>query len=686
MRRLRFIPLLVLFACVESPTNEEIANTALDINTLSNNKSLVNTAKSKFAKLEALGIDEVKLTKGFWAERQQTAIKTMIPEMWRIYGDSAVSHALENFKIAAGKKPGQHAGAPFHDGDFYKLIEAASMAYAVSGDEKLNQMIDDVIPLIEASQRRDGYIHTPVMIETINNPSSAKEFRDRMDFESYNMGHLMTAATVHYKATGKTNLLEIAKKSADYLYTYCQKFPDKMALNAICPSHYMGVVEMYRTTGDEKYLELAKQFIDIRGLVTDGTDHNQDRIPFREQTQAVGHAVRANYLYAGVADTYAETGDESLKSALDRIWEDLTQTKLYITGGCGALYDGVSPNGTSYQPSEIQQVHQAYGQAYELPNAMAHNETCANIGSVLWNWRMLQATAEPKYADLLESTLYNSVLSGVNLNGKGYFYTNPLSHQKDLPYQLRWPNVREEYISYSNCCPPNTIRTIVEINNYLYSKSGAGIWLNMYASSEVKTSIGGEELSITQTTNYPWSGAVDITVNKAPSSAKSINFRVPDWCKNATLYVNGSKAARSTGSYITETREWKAGDKLKFEMDMPVTLLEANPLVEDTKNQVAIKRGPVVYCLEANDLPKDKRLSDVLIPADISLKPVEMSIAEADLMALKGTAKISKNSPSDGLYRELNTQYESVPVTLIPYFAWANRDEADMAVWLPVGR
>ncbi|MEO9475743.1 MAG: glycoside hydrolase family 127 protein [Cyclobacteriaceae bacterium] len=679
---------VLMFDCKNDTSTLSTTTESLNNETLTSNKSLVNTTKSPYAKLQAVGFDDVTLTDGFWAERVNTCLNTMIPEMWRIYSDPEMSHALRNFEIAAGLEEGNHEGAPFHDGDFYKLIEAASMAYAITKDEKFDKMIDDVIPLIRDSQREDGYIHTPVMINAKNNPETAQEFRDRMDFESYNMGHLMTAATVHYKATGKTDLLEIAKKAADYLYTYTERFPEKMAQNAICPSHYMGVIEMYRTTNNPKYLKLAKEFIDIRSLMKEGTDHNQDRIPFREQTKAVGHAVRANYLYAGVADVYAETGDETLKTALDKIWDDLVTTKLYITGGCGALYDGVSPNGTSYSPPEIQQVHQAYGREYELPNAGAHNETCANIGSALWNWRMLQTTAEAKYADLLEHTLYNSVLSGVNLNGKGYFYTNPLSNQMDLPFDLRWPNVREEYISLSNCCPPNTIRTIAEVENYLYSKNETGIWLNMYSSSTLSTQIGEDKIRLTQTTNYPWEGTVKIKIDEAPASSKSLSFRSPDWCKSATLFVNGEKvqSSKASSSYLTVDQQWKAGDEITFTMDMPAKLIEANPLVEETRNQVAVTRGPLVYCLEANDLGPGLKLANVVIPANIKLTPEKTTIGTSQVMSLKGTGQIISNEWNGRLYQELNTKATTTEVRLIPYFAWANRDEADMAVWLPLGR
>lgn len=692
---IKAFPLLLLFAVLvscketkqEDTTQLPRADADFDPN-LSSNKSLVNTSESPYVKLQALGIDEVKLNDGFWAERLQTCTETMIPEMWSIYSDAERSGALRNFEIAAGLKEGKHKGAPFHDGDFYKMVEAASMAYAVTKDERFNRMIDEVIPLFKASQRADGYIHTPVMIDLKNNPEKAQEFRERLDFETYNMGHLMTAACAHFKATGKTELLNLAKNATDYLYDYCQKYPEKLAGNAICPSHYMGVVEMYRTTKDPRYLELSKQLIDIRSMLKDGTDHNQDRIPFREQTKAEGHAVRATYLYAGATDVYAETGDPSLKEALDKIWENMTGTKLYITGGAGALYDGVSPNGTSYKPSEIQQVHQAFGREYELPNAGAHNETCANIGSALWNYRMFQTTAEAKYANLLETTLYNSVLSGVNLNGKGYFYTNPLSNSQGLPYNLRWPNVRQDYISRSNCCPPNAIRTIAEIGSYLYSKNSEGLWFNMYGSSEAKTKLGEEEIQLTQKTNYPWNGEVNISISAAPTNEKQLHFRVPDWCNNATVYVNGQEIKNSTtpSSYLSLSQKWKKGDQITFVMDMPVQLIEANPLVEHTRNQVAVRRGPLVYCLEANDLKKGQSLSEVIIPADITLKPDKMTIANSEIVCLTGMALSSQNQWDGQLYQPLNAKNSQTPVKLIPYYAWANREESDMAVWLPLAR
>jgi DUF1680 family protein len=452
----------------------------------------------------------------------------------------------------------------------------------------------------------------------------------------------------------------------------------------------MGVVELYRTTGNPQYLELAKALIDIRSLVEDGTDHNQDRIPFRKQTQAVGHAVRANYLYAGAADVYLETGDDSLKSALNAIWENLTKRKLYITGGCGALYDGVSPQGTSYEPSYIQQVHQAYGQDYELPNMGAHNESCANIGKILWNWRMLLATADAKYADIIETVLYNSLLAGVSLDGKGYFYTNPLAVSQDLPYTLRWSKEREPYIQKCNCCPPNTIRTIAEVQNYVYSLSEKGLWIHLYGSNTLSTRWRGGVLELKQVTDYPWQGEIQIILDEVPEGDLPVHLRIPGWCEAAEIRINDtlSRLPLMPGTYATLERKWKKGDVLHLNLVMETDLIQAHPLVEENRNQVAVRRGPVVYCLESMDIPEGTKVFNIIVPASIQFKPEAAYIGDSRLTVLKGVALATNEGKwNSELYRKVN-QAEStkVPIQLVPYYAWGNRGKGDMTVWLSFER
>ncbi len=652
------------------------------------NHSLVNTQESPFARLCGVDIDDVKWSGGFWAERFVICRDSMVTGMLGKYMDPDISHGYRNFEIAAGLKQGEHKGPPFHDGDFYKLIEGLAMVYAVTKDAGIDRKMDEIVATISKAQREDGYIHTPVIIEQRKSDIQS-EFKNRLNFETYNMGHLMTAACIHCRATGKTSLLKVAEKAADYLCDFYRKASPELARNAICPSHYMGIVEMYRTTGDSEYLDLAEKLIDIRNMVENGTDHNQDRIPFRKQTKAVGHAVRANYLYAGVADVYTETGDDSLFRALSLIWKDLVEKKLFITGGCGALYDGVSPYGTTYDQSYIQQVHQAYGRDYQLPNITAHNESCANIGNILWNWRMFLITGETKYMDIAELTIYNSLLAGVSLDGKRYFYTNPLRVSDELTYELRWSKEREEYISYCNCCPPNTIRTIAEIQAYAYSLSDEGTWINLYGSNKLTTSLkNGSSLVLSQETDYPWDGIVRIILEQVPDKEFSVFLRIPGWCDEAGITINGKTSAVNpvAGEYAEIRRKWTNQDEIVLSLPMKVKLIEANPLVEETRNQVAVKRGPVVYCLESADIPQEANIFDILLPADIELKPVSDTIEGSQVMFLEGDAMSSDNqSWNNQLYREIsNKEPAPVHIRLLPYYAWGNRGHTEMTVWLPI--
>ena len=489
-------------------------------------KALTNNSKSPYAKLHGVDMGSVTWTTGFWADRFKVAAETIVPNMWSVYNDPKISHAFKNFEIAAGLDTGRHKGPSFHDGDYYKTLEAMASLYASTRNPKLNETMDKAIAVIAKSQREDGYIYTKAMIEQ-RKTGSKNQFQDRLSFESYNIGHLMTAACVHYRATGKTNLLDVAKKATDYLYGFYKTASPTLARNAICPSHYMGVIEMYRTVRDPRYLELAKHLIAIKGKIDDGTDDNQDRIPFLAQTKAMGHAVRANYLYAGVADLYSETGNDSLLKTLNLMWNDINTHKMYVTGGNGSLYDGTSPDGTSYNPTEVQKIHQAFGRDFQLPNFTAHNETCANIGHVLFNWRMLQLTGDAKYADIMELGLHNSVLSGISLNGKNFLYTNPLAQSDALPFKQRWSKERVPYISLSNCCPPNVVRTIAEVSDYAYSTSKKGIYFNLYGANKATVKLeDGAKIALQQITNYPWDGNIKITVSETNAKAFSMFFRI----------------------------------------------------------------------------------------------------------------------------------------------------------------
>jgi hypothetical protein len=648
---------------------------------------LTDTSASPHVRLRSVGMDAVRWTDGFWAERFEWCRATVIPNMWRLFEDPNISRAYENFLVAAGRKQGRHRGPKWNDGDFLKWLEAVAFVYATTRDEDLGRQMDEIIEVIGKAQREDGYFHTPVVIAQRQNLPGAEEFGDRLAFETYNMGHLMTCACVHYRATGKTCLLDIAKKATDFLYRTCKDSPDTLANNGICPSHYMGVVEMYRTTGDPRYLELARDLIDIRDRVPGGTDDNQDRIPFRRQTEAVGHAVRANYLYAGAADVYAETGDPSLLSALEKIWQDVATRKLYVTGGTGALYNGASPDGSKAQ-SSIQPVHQAYGRPYQLPNLTAHSESCATVGLILWNWRMLAITGQARFADQLELALYNTLLASISLDGKGFFYTNPLAKVDEFPFELRWSRRRQPYISCF-CCPPNTVRTIAEAASYAYSVSDNGVWVNLFGGNMLETQLsGGPTVKLRQQTDYPWRGTVQIAVESAPTTEFSLFVRIPGWVENAQVTVNGKPVGGrvESGSYREIKRAWATGDKVELVLPMPVELLEAHPLVEEARNQTAMRRGPIVYCLESVDLPSGVETADVAISPDTYVQTQHLDSLLGGVTALETKAIVREGCDwGNTLYREIApARARTIDIRLVPYYAWGNRGDAQMSVWLPL--
>jgi DUF1680 family protein len=651
-------------------------------------KGLVNTSQSKFARLQGVNMSDVTWTTGFWADRFKVCRDSMVPHLWQTYTDPNLSHSFENFKVAAGLSAGNFKGPSFHDGDFYKTLESLAGMYALTRDKKLDAMMDEAIAVIGKAQTPDGYIYTKAIIQQ-KKTGEKKMFDDKLSFEAYNFGHLMTAACVHYRATGKTSLLDIAKKATNFLIGFYNNASPEQARNAICPSHYMGVIEIYRTTRDPAYLALAQKLIDIRGL-SEGTDDNSDRVPFRKMTKVIGHAVRANYLFAGVADVFAETGDSTLLATLDLMWDDVVNHKMYVTGGCGALYDGVSPEGTSYKPDSVQKIHQAYGKAYQLPNHSAHNETCANIGNLLWNYRMLQITGNAKYADVMELALYNSILSGISLDGNKFFYTNPLSASDDYPYHMRWMGGRQKYIRLSNCCPPNTVRTLAEVSNYAYSVSDKGLWLNLFGANQLTTTLeDGSSIRLTQETAYPWDGAIKLNLEQVPAKSFSLFVRIPGWCQGATIKINGSPVSTviKSGDYAELNRSWKSGDKVEINLPMPVKLIEANPLVEETRNQVAVKRGPVVYCLESID-NQNKKVTGLALSTRNKLKPTRIVIENSEVMALEGEAQQVENGTwSNQLYREVSDKTPaSTNVRLIPYYAWSNRGRSEMSVWIPLIR
>lgn len=637
--------------------------------------------------VEPVGIADARWTTGFWAERFAVCRDATVPALGELMEGTRRSQFLHNFRVAAGLVAGKHDGPPWNDGDLYKWIEAAAAVLAVAPDPVLDKRLDAAIDVIAKAQRSDGYLHTPVLIANRNGNAAAKPFQDRLNFEMYNLGHLFTAAAVHHAATGKKTLLAVAVKAAEFLSAAFEHPSSDLARNNVCPSHYMGAVDLYRATGDERYKKLAIKFLDLRDVATGGTDDNQDRIPFRKQTEAVGHAVRANYLYAGAADVYAETGDRTLLDPLKKVWASVVGRKMYPTGACGALYDGASPDGSKDQKS-IARVHQAYGRDYQLPNSTAHNETCAAIGNVLWNDRMLRITGEAKYTDVLETALINAVLAGVSLDGKRFFYTNTLRQLDTMPAALRWSRQREAWISCF-CCPPNVARKVAQASRFAYGRSDKGVWVHLYGGSTLDTTLpDGRKVKLKQETDYPWDGRVKLTVEAAAAGDFSLFLRNPGWATGATLTACGQSVTVVAGQYAEIRREWKAGDVVELNLPMTPRLIEAHPLVEEARNQVAVVRGPLVYCLESPDLPAGVAVPSVVLPAAAKLTPRFDRTRLGGITVIEGTAEaIPDRAWGNDLYRELKpAEPKPVSLTLVPYYAWANRGKSEMTVWLPLKR
>lgn len=664
------------------------------------------TATRAHARLRPLGAESAQWSSGFWGGVHERTRDVTIPQIWSSLSDPAVSPGLTNFRIAAGLEPGTHLGPPFMDGDFYKWLEAAIARLETDPDPELAARIEDIAQLIASVQREDGYLHTPTIISARNHAlrqaqEPVEALADRFHFETYNLGHLITAGVKHYEVTASTTLLDAAKKAAAFLEDLATNKPLELARSAICPSHYMAVVDLYRATGDERYLRLSEAFVRVRDEFQGGDD-NQDRLPVREQTVVAGHAVRANYLYAGLADLVAETGDDELTAVLERLWQDVVDTKLYITGGAGALYDGASPDGSPWQ-DQISRVHQAYGRAYQLPHTTAHNESCANIGLILWGERMLSLTGDARYADVIEQVAFNSLLSSISLAGSEYFYTNPLRQVRDLPYPLRRPGdtaihptpppppsderLREPYLSCF-CCPPNIARTLARFHERAASLGDDGLYLHLYGGSSVDVSTDdGRRLALREDSDYPWHGTITWTVTDASGRGIPLHLRIPGWSSGTTLTVNGDGVAvTAPGTYARVEREWHEGDVIVLTLPMPVRVLRAHRLAEEATNQVAVRRGPVVYCLESADLPDGVVLEQAALRRGQKLTPVEAEVAGTRVVALETeVAVLPKQAHDDALYDDLGDAALSTAKTrLVPYFAWGNRGAGEMSVWLPL--
>lgn len=650
---------------------------------------IVDHRHSPHAKLRPLPYDAVTWTKGFWADRFNQTATVTLDESWRLLADSKVGHVLDNFRFAAKPGTGKYAGTSWQDEWLYKWIEAASCIWRKTRNPAILERINEAIGLISAAQEGDGYLATRAT------SGGLPRFVDPRDHEFYNMGHLLTAAVIHHRMTGDDRLLKIAVKTADFMVaTLGVTVKPYFAHN---PSAIMGMIELYRDTGDRRYLATAELIVDRRGespkkqtLFTmvpgiGGTDIIQDRVPVRESSEVVGHNVFFTYLYTGAGDVYAETGDPKLFAALSRLWTDMTERKMFIHGGVSAQPMALS----NFAP-----VVEAAGPAYNLPNAGCYNETCGQIGCLMWAYRMLTETPNARFADIMEQEMYNGFLGAESLDGKAWFYRNIIRRfdKNDGGTGLNAMTERGQPGRKSICCPSNVLRTFAELSAYFYNLDDDGVWIHHYGSNRVSLALAsGQPFEFEQQTDYPWSGDISITIHRAPSSEVSLRTRIPGWCSGATFAVNGKMIHPPIkDGYASIRRQWRDGDALKIVLPMPVQLMAANPRVEEARNQVTVMRGPVVYCVESNDLPAGLKVQDVYLSQKASYSTVAglagaTEPLAASVVSLRGRAFSLVEKEWKSLYRPLgDATLKTFDVTLVPYFAWANRGRSAMSVWLPV--
>jgi hypothetical protein len=636
----------------------------------------VAAAQSAGYPITPVEFTKVKVTDTFWGQRLEASRKTTIPlafqkcEETRRYTnfENAAAHLKDPSKVFEVEGV---MGYSFDDTDPYKTIEGASYILQTFPDKKLQNYVDSVINIIGAAQEPDGYLYTARTQNPQHPHPWAGEKRwqleEDLSHELYNLGHLCEAAVAHYQATGSTKLLNIARRFADCV---CKEVGAGNGQACVVPGHQiaeMGLAKLYLATGEKKYLDEAKFLLDYRGKTTIVHEYSQAHKPVVEQDEAVGHAVRAAYMYAGMADVAALTGDKDYIAAIDKIWDNIVSKKLYITGGIGATSSG-----------------EAFGPNYYLPNMSAYCETCAAIGNVYVNYRLFLLHGESKYYDVLERSLYNGLISGVSLDGGGFFYPNPLESMGQ--------HQRQPWFGCA-CCPSNICRFIPSIPGYVYAVNDRNVYVNLFISNKSDLIVGGKKVSLEQKTDYPWSGNIAVAINDNRAGTFAMKIRIPGWVKGdvvpSNLYsysdnkrlsykvlVNGiEEGSLESDGYFTISRKWKKGDKVEIAFDMQPRTVRANGKVEADKGQVSVERGPIVYCAEWPDNNFD--IAGMLVNQNPKFQMSDYKVLEYPVKALTTDAQILDFDKNGRL------QAKDVTLKLIPYYAWCHRGSGKMKVWLP---
>ena len=640
--------------------------------------------------MKSISLQQVQVDDRFWNHYTSLVRDVIIPYQRQVLNDELPgverSNAFENFRIAAGEAEGDFYGEVFQDSDVAKWLEAVAYSLTTKSDPELETIADEVIDLIARAQEPDGYLNTFF----IGDRKDQRWTNLTEDHELYCAGHLIEAAVAYYQATGKDTLLRVARAFADHIDSVFGSEPEKLKGYPGHEEIELALVKLYGVTGENRYLKLAKYFVDERGREPNyldaeyencadkskyrnprewGLKYSQAHLPVREQATAEGHSVRAMYLYAAMADLARETGDKELAEACKRLWRNVTQRRMYITGGIGS---------------------QAYGEGftmdYDLPNDRSYTETCASIGLIFWAQRMLNLEADRQYADICERALYNGVLAGMSLDGKKFFYVNPLevwpescANRHD---QRHVKTTRQAWFSCA-CCPPNLARLLASLGQYCYSYGENEVYVHLYVGGRAVANVAGNKVQLDQRTDFPWDGRVELTVSPETAGEFTLCLRIPGWCDKPSIRLNGVNVELgpiTEKGYAKLTRLWSEGDRVELDFPMEIKRIYAHPNVRMNAGKIAIARGPMIYCLEESD--NGSVLTDIALPREAALEASYDPDLLGGVMVISGEALRSGESPSDDLYDTKPPEKVVASLKGIPYYAWNNRGEGEMLVWI----
>lgn len=628
---------------------------------------VLDLSRSPYAKLKTVPVSAVMIRDGFWQKRRTTNVESSIPSMH----DELIEHGrMDNFLRLEGKANAQQKGPVYSDSDIYKWLESVGFALQSGDRPQLRSTSEAMIREVVAAQEPSGYLNT--YYQGDRRSQRMQPEIQTTGHELYCIGHLLQGAIAWYRATGDATLLNAGIRFVDdFLLPNYGPGPNQKPIVAGHPEIEMSLIELYRTTGNRRYLQLAGYILrgdDRISLTPRQITYMYCGIPFTSRTKLEGHAVRCMYACCGATDYYLETGDAQYWKTLNALWDDLAQHQLYITGGVGARAAG-----------------EAFGNAYELPNAEAYGESCAAIGNMMWNWRMLAATGDAKFAGVMERALYNGINSGMSLDGRTYCYRNPLAFDPSSGEHIRNPWYD------TTCCPPNLERTLASLPGYFYSTSDDGLYVHLYDNSEMNWHLhDGNGLRVVQKTQYPWEGNVQMEVTPERPAEFAVYLRMPAWSAHSTVRVNGEPiGGAEPGRYLEVRRRWTSGDRVEIAFDMTPHVLRANPAVTENTGRVAFQRGPVVFCMEGLDQatrPQQRNLAGFSVrSAGATSAAYDASLLDG-VMVLEHQGSHEETPPATALYFAADTppaEAQPTMLKMIPYYAWANRQPSEMQVWIP---